>query len=610
MPDFPSPDEAEATLAALAGSFLASATKWGVPPSPLPSQNRAGGSGPDYQARYRALVENIPAVIFVAPLESGLGDAYISPQIESILGFTQEEWLGDPLRWYHQVHPADKQRWSVEASRLFLSGQPLLSTYRVLARDGRVVWFQCDARMIHSQDGKPSFIHGIGFDVTELKETEASLEKARDELERRVEERTQALALSNAQLKREIAEHQRTERQLVAAKESAEAAAQVKSEFLANMSHEIRTPMNGVLGMTNLVLRTELSAEQREYLTVANSSAESLLGIINQVLDFSKAESGNVKLHSECFSLRASLKILVKELELPAQQKGLLLTHAISPDLPDTLIGDIGRLRQVLINLLGNAIKFTPAGQVSLEVLLDQSPEKTSDRSCVAHFAVIDTGIGIPASKANAIFEPFTQADGSITREYGGTGLGLTIARQLVTMMGGRLEVASEPGRGSTFSFSAPFRIARDRREEPSLPPEFRPRSRSALRVLIAEDNLINQKVVSEIIEKYGHSVTLARNGHEAFAASAETLFDVALMDIQMPVMDGLSATAAIRAREAQQPGAARLPIIALTAHALKSDFTRCIQAGMDGYLAKPFKATELIQLIEDLTASEPQTIR
>ena len=600
MSDLPKPDEAEVILSALAQSFLAS--------SPLIQQDRSSANGPDYEARYKALVEHIPAVIFVAPIEAGLGDAYISPQIETILGFTQEEWLGDPLRWYQQVHPADKQRWSLEASKLFLSGQPLLSTYRVLARDGRVVWFQCDARMVHSQDGKPSFIHGVGFDVTELKETEASLKKARDELEIRVEERTQALARSNAQLKHEIAEHQRTERQLIAAKESAEAAARVKSEFLANMSHEIRTPMNGVIGMTNLVLDTQLSDEQREYISVANSSAESLLGIINQVLDFSKAESGAAaQLCFDYFGLRASLAALLKGLELPAHEKGLDFSFSVEPAIPDSLLGDLGRLRQVLTNLIGNAIKFTHAGSVHLRVRLDHALDPAPEPSCVLCFAVSDTGIGIPASQAKIIFEPFTQADGSITREYGGTGLGLTIAKQLVEVMGGRLEVLSEPGRGSTFSFTARFGMARAPIKKGV--PDASPRPRSSLRILIAEDNPINQKVVSHIVEKHGHAVILVTNGQEAVAAFLENSFDLALMDVQMPSMDGLSATAEIRALEAQR-GLAHLPIIGLTAHAFQSDLARCLQAGMDGYLAKPFKASELMRLIEQLTTLKAQPAR
>ena len=330
----PSLEEAEKQLSALAEAFLATAGAFISPAEPLDLDDTTASAGPDYEARYNALIEHIPGVIFVAPLTAGRGNAYVSPQLETILGFTQEEWLEDPIRWYQQVHPGDKARWSLEAASLFLSGQPLASIYRVLARDGRVVWFQCHARMVHSSDGKPSFIHGIGFDVTELKETEASLKRAHDELERRVEERTQDLERTNGQLKEEIAEHKRTESMLRAAKEAAESAARVKSEFMANMSHEIRTPMNGVLGLTSLVLNTDLTEDQRDYLSAVHSSAESLLGIINQVLDFARAEGGYAQLQVEPFDLRRSVDILIKEFKYQAARKNLALHSEISPRYP------------------------------------------------------------------------------------------------------------------------------------------------------------------------------------------------------------------------------------------------------------------------------------
>jgi PAS domain S-box-containing protein len=527
------------------------------------------------EQRFRTLVDNQGEGIGIVDLDERF--EFANPAAESIFGVAPGGLDGRCLDEFLDAEQLAAVRAQTARRR---SGERDAYHLQVRRADGERRWLIVTAVPRRDAAGGVVGAFGIFRDVTAQRRAEEALRRAKEETE-----------AANARLERAIARAE----QLAA---TAEQASRAKGQFLANMSHEIRTPMNGIIGMIAMLLDTPLTEEQRDFADTVRASAEHLLTLINDILDFSKIESGKLAIEHIDFDLHRALEELNKLLGPRARQRGLDYSCRIAPGVPRRLRGDPGRLRQVLTNLVGNAIKFTETGEVVIQV----AAVAAGGGDVRLRFAVRDTGVGIPEAAQQAIFEPFEQADGSTTRIHGGTGLGLAISRELVQRMGGRLSLESRPGRGSTFTFEVdcgraggpPSARPPQPAAEPTRPSAAGPRS---ARILVAEDNPTNQKVAAAVLARDGHRADVVVDGEATLAALRKVDYDLVLMDVQMPMLDGFETTRRIRAGDA---GAERraVPVIAMTGHAMQGDRDRCLAAGMNDYIAKPVQPAELQALV------------
>ncbi|CAG0949693.1 two-component system, sensor histidine kinase and response regulator [Burkholderiales bacterium] len=505
----------------------------------------------DQQFYTRSLIEsNIDALMTTDP--AGI-ITDVNKQMEALTGCTRDELIGAPFKSYF----TDPER--AEAGIKLVLSEKKVTDYELTARarDGKQTVVSYNATTFYDRDRTLQGVFAAARDVTERKRVEAELQQA---------------------------------------KAMAETASQAKSDFLASMSHEIRTPMNAIIGIADLLAKTPLSEEQDRYVQIFRRAGDNLLNLINDILDLSKVEASQLELERTGFSLSDLLEKVREMVAVRAQEQGLALICEIAPDVPLERVGDPTRLRQVLLNLLGNAIKFTESGEVALRV----APDEESSAPGALRFTISDTGIGIPGEKMGAVFERFTQADSSTTRRYGGSGLGLTISKRLVELMGGSIRVESSIGKGSVFSFAVPLEIRTGPARRAAMPVGADPQSPlPALNILLVEDSVDNRTITVAYLQDTPYRVDFAENGAVAYEKFIAGHYDLVLMDRQMPVMDGMTATRAIRAWE-QASHRPSTPIIALTASALKGDQEKFVAAGCTAYLTKPIKQDVLLQAIRE----------
>lgn len=556
------------------------------------------------EAKYRSIVENIQDIVYTLN-QTGIF-TYVSPSIKTI-GYKPEELTGRYI--IELIHPADQQIFIESIVRLVETGEMTLTAFRLISKSDEVKIVEITGKSIVFS--KESSVHysGIIRDVTEQKKTEEELTKHKESLEQLVEERTSDLERINSVLREEISERKlanyalkKREKELNQAKEYAEKCNKAKGDFLANVSHEIRTPLNAIIGFCELILSESDPEKAKNYALFAMTESDVLLELINELLDMAKIDSGKITIDSTIFDLKELLNTICRSMNLRVMQKGLNLSCSIDEKTPIYIEGDPMRLRQVILNLLSNAIKFTDDGIIRISV----KPLEEDDMNNTLLFDIEDTGIGIPEDKLSHIFDSFIQADGSTTRKYGGTGLGTTISKKLVEIMGGTIGAESKPGVGSRFWFTVPVKrqnAATDRKtmgignidDTDAGKDEITASSHAGCRILLVEDYIANRDIAMVYLANEGFYAEYAVNGKEAVFMCLETKYDLILMDVQMPEMDGYKATDLIRKKDSANK---ETPILGMTANAYKSDLDKCIESGMDDVITKPIRKKAFIEAI------------
>ncbi len=520
------------------------------------------------QSRYKLMVEQLPIIVYVNPVEDMERTTYVSPQIQNILGYSPEEWLADPGFWQDRLHPDDRDLVMHNLQQSVITHEPFEMEYRMLARDGHVVWFRDQTILLRDERDQPLYWQGIKIDITKRKQAEAEILRLNAGLEQRVQERTTAL------------QH----------------ALRAKDEFLASMSHELRTPLNAILGLSESLaegLAGSLNEKQQRYVTTIIESGYHLLSLINDVLDLAKIEAGQIVLNIDEVDVERVCQATLRMISGMAHKKNQQVLLDIDPA-ARSIWADERRLKQVLVNLLSNAVKFTPEnGQLGIEVRANQEEKRVT-------FTVWDNGIGIDEQDLTRLFQPFVQLDSSLAREVTGTGLGLALVTQMVRLHGGSITVESEPGKGSRFQITLPWEPALSKDAEWRLKSTgkfraVRPDTKDRPLILLIEDARDAIVMLSDYLENAGYRVLAARDGVAGLEQARRTLPSLILMDIQMPHMDGLETTRRLRA----DPSFRNVPIIALTALAMPGDRERCLAAGATDYITKPVSLKKLAEMIE-----------
>ncbi len=539
------------------------------------------------EKRYRSLVENLPVGLYRNTPGPDGRNLVANPAMIRIFGFDLiEEYYQTKVSDFY-VNPGDRKKFS---DKLIADGKLVNEELHLKKKDGTPIWCEATVHAHYDESGEIDYFVGFMQDVTARKQAEDEMKLAK----RQAEEAKDKLEIVNQELEESI-----EQANLLA--EEAIIANQVKSEFLTNMSHEIRTPMNAIVGFGDILQDTRLNEEQLDCVQTINRSASALLSIINDVLDFSKIEAGKLLLDEINFDIEVLVRDVCEIIKPKLTGGDVELLYRIDDDVPAMLKGDPGRLRQVLINLMGNAAKFTKSGEIELSVKM---VGQQSDKLTIG-FAVRDTGIGIPKDKHDLIFAAFQQVDGSTTRKYGGTGLGLSISKSIVENMQGRISLESEPGKGSTFFFNVSLAEATGEPETPDIVTAklVNEKMEYSAHILLAEDDRVNQKLAMAILTKAGHTVDIAENGRQAVKKVKTCDYDLVFMDVQMPIMDGLEAATAIR-----KAGFRELPIVAMTANAFQSDKDQCLEAGMDEFFSKPIRRKEVLEQIRKFVLDRPRS--